>query len=185
MATKKADTAQQSRCENAVSHLSKKGITFLALDFDQTVIDIHTGGRFNGPISELASHVRPVFFHLIHAAHDAGMKIAIVTFSPQVDYIAQVLETHFGFAQEIIIRGRDRSWQYEGNGMMEGKQPFMASAAEELYHKFPDLSIMKKTTLLVDDDPSNIKLALKDGVRGILFNPKKSSRLLDDILKMP
>ncbi len=59
------------------------GINFLALDFDQTVIDIHTGGRFTGSSSELASHVRPIFSSLVNAAHEAGIKIAIVTFSPQ------------------------------------------------------------------------------------------------------
>lgn len=155
------------------------------MDFDKTVIDIHTGGRFNGPVSELASHVRPIFAQLINGAHKAGIKIAIVTFSPQVDHIQEVLETHFTFAHEIIIRGRDQSWQYEGNGMREGKQPFMASAVEELLTKYPDCVITRKTTLLVDDDPNNIKMALEGGVRAILLNPGKSSNLISDILLMP
>lgn len=164
----------------------KEGINFLALDFDQTVIDIHTGGRFTGTVAELASHVRPIFAQLINSAHEVGIKIAIVTFSPQVDHIQDVLETHFtSFAHEIIIRGRDRSWHYEGSGMKEGKQPFMASAVEELITKYPDLNITKKTTLLVDDDPSNIKMALNDGVRGILFNPRRSGNLIGDIMSIP
>lgn len=156
------------------------------MDFDQTVIDIHTGGRFTGSIAELSSHVRPVFSQLINNAHEAGIKIAIVTFSPQVDHIQDVLETHFSFAHEIIIRGRDRSWHYEGSGMKEGKQPFMASAVEELLTKYPDVTITKSTTLLIDDDPNNIRMALNDHVRGILFNPKRScSYLLKDILSIP
>ena len=167
-----------------ITQLSE-GINFLALDFDQTVIDIHTGGRFNGTVTELASHVRPVFSQLINAAHTAGIKIAIVTFSPQVDNICGVLDTHFDFSHEIIIRGRDRSWHYEGSGMKEGKQPFLASAVEELLTKYPDLAITKKTTLLVDDDPNNIKIALNDHVRGILFNPKRSGNLFKDILSIP
>lgn len=155
------------------------------MDFDQTVIDIHTGGRFTGTVSELASHVRPIFSHLIDAAHEAGIKIAIVTFSPQVDQIQEVLETHFTFAHEIIIRGRDQSWQYEGSGMKDGKQPFMASAVEEFHTKHPDLSITKNTTLLVDDDKNNIRKSLEDGVRAILFNPRKGNNLIKDILSMP
>ena len=161
-----------------------EGINFLALDFDQTIIDIHTGGRFNGTIVELASHVRPIFTHIINAAHEAGIKIGIVTFSPQVEQIQEVLETHFPFANEIIVRGRDRSWYYEGNGMKDGKQPFMASAVEELLTKHSDLVITKKTTLLVDDDPDNIRVALNDGVRGILFNPHRSSNLINNMLKL-
>ena len=108
------------------ANTTKGGINFLALDFDKTVIDIHTGGRFSGPVSELSSHVRPIFSNLVNAAHEAGIKLAIVTFSPQVEQIQEVLEMHFSFAHEIIIRGRDRSWQYEGSGMKDGKQPFLA-----------------------------------------------------------
>ena len=102
----------------------------------------------------------------------------------EVDQIQEVLDTHFQFSHEIIIRGRDRSWVYEGNGMKDGKQPFMASAVEEILTKNPDMSITKNTTLLVDDDPTNIKLALKDRVRGILFDPKRSSNLYSQIMRM-
>eukprot|EP00558_Chaetoceros_sp_UNC1202_P010071 CAMPEP_0197240970 /NCGR_PEP_ID=MMETSP1429-20130617/7134_1 /TAXON_ID=49237 /ORGANISM="Chaetoceros sp., Strain UNC1202" /LENGTH=184 /DNA_ID=CAMNT_0042700723 /DNA_START=21 /DNA_END=575 /DNA_ORIENTATION=- len=175
-----------SQYEEAVAHLMNKGINFLALDFDQTVIDIHTGGRFKGTIPELSSHVRPMFSHLISSAHAAGIKIAIVTFSPQTQHIAQVLETLFPeFAHDIVIRGRDHSFLYEGNGMKKGKQPFMASAVEELLTKNTKMMITKNTTLLVDDDPRNIRLALKDGVRAILLNPDRSSLLIGDILDMP
>ena len=158
----------------------------MALDFDQTIIDIHTGGIWKNTINELATHVRPLFRHLIPAAHSAKIKIAVVTFSPQVKHIADLLALHFpDFSHEILIRGRDRSWAYEGNGMKEGKQPFMASAAEEFVATYPKLEITKKTTLLVDDDPNNIKMALKDGVRGIWLNPSKSHYLLKDIMRMP
>lgn len=161
-------------------------INFLALDFDKTIIDIHTGGRFPGTVAELSLHLRPMFFHLISAAHAAGIKIAVVTFSPQVEQISHVLETHFEeFSHEILIRGRDRSWSYEGNGMEEGKQPFMASAVEELESKYSDLNINKDTTVLVDDDPDNIRCAISDGVRALLLNPDQSHGLLDDILRMP
>ena len=127
---------------------------------------------WKGRIDELCTHVRPLFRQLIVTAHSANMKIAIVTFSPQVNHIIEVLETHFpSFASEILIRGRDHSWAYEGNGMKAGKQPFMASAAEEFEEKYPNIEITRNTTLLVDDDANNIRLALKDGVRAIWFNP--------------
>ncbi len=103
----------------------------------------------------------------------------------QVDQIQEVLDTHFPFSHEIIIRGRDGSWQYEGNGMKEGKQPFMASAVEELLTKYPDMNITKNTTLLIDDDSNNINLALNDRVRGILFDPRRSNHLYKHIMKMP
>eukprot|EP00554_Chaetoceros_debilis_P010075 CAMPEP_0194107700 /NCGR_PEP_ID=MMETSP0150-20130528/7519_1 /TAXON_ID=122233 /ORGANISM="Chaetoceros debilis, Strain MM31A-1" /LENGTH=183 /DNA_ID=CAMNT_0038796183 /DNA_START=115 /DNA_END=666 /DNA_ORIENTATION=+ len=177
---------QRQTCEEAVSHLLNKGINFLALDFDQTIIDIHTGGRFKGTTTELARHVRPMFAQLITCAHDAGINIGIVTFSPQVQQIGHVMEIMFPeFAHEIVIRGRDRSFHYEGNGMKEGKQPFMASAVEEIMTKNTNLVITKNTTLLVDDDADNIELALRDGVRAIVLDPDRSQLLVRDIISMP
>lgn len=156
------------------------------MDFDQTIISIHTGGRFKGSIAELSSYVRPLFIDLIRLAYANGIKIAVVTFSPQVDHIARVLENLFPeFAHEIVIRGRNGSFHYEGNGMKQGKQPFMASACEELLTKNREMNISKNTTLLVDDDSNNIRLALSDGVRAILFLPDQSHKLIQDILSMP
>jgi len=168
----------------AVEHLVELKINFLALDFDQTILDIHTGGIWKSGIHELSEHVRPMFHQLIVEAYKANIKIAVVTFSTQVRDISQVLYLHFpDFSQDIVIRGRDMTWFYEGNGRMEGKQPFMASAVEEFQTKY-DIDISKSTTLLVDDDPNNIKIALNDGVRGILLNPKRSELLVHDILRM-
>lgn len=68
--------------------------------------------------------------------------------------------------------------------MKMGKQEHMASAAEELMAK-PALGVTdvrKNSTLLIDDDPRNIKKSLKDGTRAVWFNPRDPNRLLDDIL---
>ena len=65
-----------------------------------------------------------------------------------------------------------------------GKQEHMASAAEELLAK-PALGVSdvsKSTTLLIDDDPKNIRMSLKDGTRAIWFNPREPNDLLDNIL---
>jgi len=174
-----------STCKKAVKHLSELNINFLALDFDQTIIDIHTGGVWKGSVQELADRVRPMFRHIITAAHEANIKISVVTFSPQVNHISDVLSIIFPmFSHEILIRGRDGSWFYEGNGMRDGKQPYMASAAEEFQTKY-DLDITKNTTLFIDDDSNNIRLALKDGVRAIRLRPSNSKALLDNILRLP
>lgn len=61
----------------------------------------------------------------------------------------------------------------------------MASAVEEIMTKNKSMVIARNTTLLIDDDPKNIKLALSDSVRGILLDPDKSELLIDDILDMP
>jgi phosphoserine phosphatase len=78
-------------------------INFLALDFDLTILDIHTGGRWAGSIDELVQRIRPVFAHLIREAHSAGIQIAIVTFSPQVGHIVRVIEKAFPRIHEHIV----------------------------------------------------------------------------------
>ena len=188
-----------SAIQGAVQRLKELEINFLALDFDQTILDIHTGGVYRGTVEELYSHVRPVFVQLIQAAQDANIEVAIVTFSGQTKIIRGVLDwimagehitnipgstnnNHFS-SRRIPIRGGDRSWSYQGKGSMDGKQPHMASAVEELEHRF-NVDITKKSTLLIDDDGRNIRHALREGVRAVWFNPKKPHRLLPEIIKL-
>lgn len=172
---------------SAISKLKEIGINFLALDFDQTILDIHTGGRWRETLEELYPHVRPVFAQLIQAAvEDPDLHVAIVTFSHQANLVKGVLEHIVGpeAAQQIPVRGGDRSWQYKGAGSLDGKQPHMASAVEELESRNGGVQVSKATTLLIDDDVRNIRFALMDGTRALWFNPKKPHFLLQDILKL-
>ena len=104
--------------------------------------------------------MRPLFLHLVPAATRQNIWVATVTFSPQTKYIREVLEYAFPDMAEIVpIWGNDQMWSYVGNGMRMEKQEHMASAAEELMTK-PALGVTdvrKNTTLLIDDDPRNIK----------------------------
>ena len=126
--------------------------------------------------------MRPLFQNLVHSVFDAKIKVVIVTFSSQVRLIEKVLEIIFPeFSDLIPIRGRDYSWSYEGAGSKDGKQDHMASAVQELEARFPDVDISKKTTLLIDDDMNNIKIALREGVRAVWLNPKNSIRLFHDL----
>jgi len=180
------DERLERKCSDAVGKLVDLNINFLAIDFDQTMIDIHTGGRWKETVPELVSHMRPLFLHLVPIATASNIRVAIVTFSPQTKHIREVLEHAFppSIAEIIPIRGNDQTWTYVGNGMKMGKQEHMASAAEELMAK-PALGVMgvsKSTTLLIDDDPRNIKRSLKDGTRAVWINPRDPNRLLSDIL---
>lgn len=160
------------------------GVNFLALDFDQTILDIHTGGVWRGTLPEIFPHVRPVFVDLMRAAQAADLQIAVVTFSHQTFLVRGVLDSVLkDGSTRVPIRGGDRSWTYSGKGSHIGKQPHMASAVEELEHRF-DVQITKKSTLLIDDDPKNIRYALREGVRAIWFNPQKPHRLLQEIRKL-
>lgn len=182
------DEVLERKCSDAMDKIVDLNINFLAIDFDQTMIDIHTGGRWKESAHELAAHMRPLFLHLVPKAARRNVRVAIVTFSPQTTHIREVLEHAFppGVAEAMPIRGNDRTWTYTGSGMRMGKQEHMASAAEELMAK-PMLGVTdvrKSTTLLIDDDPRNIDKSLKDGTRAVWFNPRDPNRLLDDILRL-
>eukprot|EP00816_Leptocylindrus_hargravesii_P013177 CAMPEP_0196808782 /NCGR_PEP_ID=MMETSP1362-20130617/8778_1 /TAXON_ID=163516 /ORGANISM="Leptocylindrus danicus, Strain CCMP1856" /LENGTH=185 /DNA_ID=CAMNT_0042183247 /DNA_START=881 /DNA_END=1438 /DNA_ORIENTATION=- len=184
MSTTTADQNLQIKCEEVVKKMQALNINFLALDFDLTIISFHTGGRpWGGTIEEMSSFVRPMFRHLIPLAHQAGIQIAVVTFSPQVKTISQVLEHLFPhFASSIPIRGHDRSWAVEG--CLHGKQPHMASAIEEIYSNVPDVEITRNSTLLVDDDDNNIDVALNEGVRAIWLDPNHADDFFDDVRQL-
>jgi hypothetical protein len=88
------------------------GINFLAIDFDLTLIDIHTNSKYQKSPNDLALHVRPFFKTFVSTALESGLvsiisyfnltrcgsvglKIAIVTFSSQISLIQNVLDIIF------------------------------------------------------------------------------------------
>ena len=181
------NVSMEKKCSAAVDKLVDCGINFLAIDFDQTMIDVHTGGRWKGTALELTEHLRPVFLHLVPAATNKNIRIAICTFSGQTKTIRDVMEYVFPtIAELIVIRGNDNTWKYHGNGFKRGKQEHMASAAEELLTEqaLGVTDVTKATTLLIDDDPKNIRMSLNDRTRAIWFNPKRPNDLLDNILML-
>jgi len=163
--------------DSTIARLQELGVNLLAIDFDLTLIDVHTGGRWKGSTEELCRRVRSEFRQLIHAAIENDIRVAIVTFSVQVDMVKGVVESVVGpeRATKIPIRGADRSWQYNGSGSQDRKQPFIASVVEELEQR-DGIQITKSSTLLIDDDSKNVTCALNDGTRAVWFNPDKPHR---------
>ena len=165
-------------------HLSEQKVNFLAIDFDQTMVDIHTGGRWPGKAIDLASRLRPSFLKLIPMAIEADFYVAVVTFSPQTRMIADVLHYAFpNYMDRICIRGSDGTWRYEGGGSLDGKQAHMASAVEELRHRF-QADISRASTLLIDDDANNIRTALSEGVRAVWLDPDNADALPQNLLRV-
>lgn len=181
-----ASTRAVNAIDAAIQRIQHVNVNFLAIDFDQTFIDIHTGGLWPGTPDELIPHVRPEFRDLVVAALQTGsIHVAIVTFSKQPALIKGVLDTVLGteLASKVAVRGGDRSWRYEGAGSKDGKQAHMASAVEEL-EQHDNVEITKSTTLLIDDDKRNIRIAMEDGVRAVWFCPSKPHHLLRDLAKL-
>ena len=100
-----------------VAHLKHLGVALLAIDFDLTLVSEHTGGRWIDSSEELSKYVRSFFLKLIPIALEEGLLVAIVTFSPQVSLIKEVLIRSFGrkIAALIPVRGCDGSWDFRGS----------------------------------------------------------------------
>ena len=191
----------EEECRGCVHAIKRIGINFLAIDFDRTLVDCHTQGKWNGSVDALESKVCPFFKMMVPMAIHLGVKVAIVTKSPQVKVIQAVLSSVFpDCGAHIPVRGHpskgDFVWEYQGTGSRAGKQMHMASAAEELnliekenqarrgIRRDNEAIITKNTTLLIDDDYNNITGALNNGVRAIYWVPGNLRTMVEENLAL-
>ena len=78
---------------SVVATMADKGVRVLALDFDKTIVSVHTSGFWRGGTPRLAEHVRPCFVALIKAALDSNrLYVCVVTYSMQPALIYDVLK---------------------------------------------------------------------------------------------
>ena len=83
-----------------MARIQQDGILLVAFDFDMTILDIHTKGRWEGSASDLVPHVRPDMKCLIRNCRDTGIHVAVTTFSSQKELIQEVLQTALGYAHK-------------------------------------------------------------------------------------
>lgn len=153
-------------------------LRILAIDFDATICQVHTYGRWRGSASTLAAHIRPIFVSIIKSALDQDpslLRVGIVTFSGQKDLIRQVLEALFGqeMASRIHLRTALRDWVVPDsyvpqNRKLEGKQPYISSIMQE-YHDETKIQLRPEQVMLIDDDANNIRIASDHGYKTVLF----------------
>ena len=165
------------RCERAARHIKRQNIKLLALDFDLTVIDLHTGGRWKGAYDELSKHVRPEIQCLLNSAFNQNIDAAIVTFSTQIDLIGNVTGQIFP-GQHIPAYG----WY----AAKDGKQTHLVKAINDINAANGNKNISNDTTILIDDDKRNIKKARKDGYHTVRYDPEADNPmfLVESMLNM-
>ena len=120
--------------------LLDRGVRLLALDFDLTLVNLHTEGAWMEGSTDLRPHLRPLFRSLIPAVQQQGIFVSVVTFSGQTDLIRECLAYVAGSAEKaasIIIRGGDSSWKRAPVADGEekhsfGKQQHMRSCCDEI-----------------------------------------------------
>ena len=146
---------------------------------------VHTGGFWKGTEQELAKHIRPVFELLVPMAQEAGIDVAITTFSSQPSLIRKVLALRFkpSVMERIVIRGdgsgsdpRD-SWAHPKGVPDDGKVPHMCSAALAFAivpegtdgQKLVE-ALQNKVAVLVDDDEDNVDAAIHHKMAAVLLH---------------
>lgn len=99
-------------------------IKLIAVDFDMTLVSVHTGGNWMFTARPLATRIRPGFIEFIREAQRHGLFVAIVTFSPQVDLVRNVLKEVFTEkeVERICIRGNTNDWKPHPRCRKEGNQ---------------------------------------------------------------
>lgn len=153
-----------------VDHLVSLGIRLVAIDFDNTLVDVHTEGKWTESSDKLVKRVRPGLKEMMEVALKRHqLKLAIVTQSSQTDLIRKVLKKTFkGDASKIIIRGQDKTWEKIDGVPRGGKQQHIASVKQELEDKH-SMKLEPKEILLIDDDSYNTGVAMCFGVKSLTF----------------
>lgn len=93
-------TEQRSKARDIVLCLQRKNIKLVAIDFDNTLLSIHTSGYYQGTVDNLIEYIRSTFYYFIQEilnspAFGQTLHICIVTFSSQEQLIRKLLELAF------------------------------------------------------------------------------------------
>lgn len=125
------------------------------LDFDKTLVDIHTQNNWNLTIEQLTEHVRPIFLSLINKWINRGNDVAIATYSKQVKLIQKVLKHFFPNHTFVVCGGMPKKFGYGKNGHIK---------------KICDrLKKDKNEVLFIDDDANNVRIASNECINSIHF----------------
>merc|ERR1719231_1466626 len=169
-----------ARAEAFVRQLVEMNVKLLAIDFDLTLISMHTGGRWWGSAETLARSLRPVFKTIVPYAMSLGIEVAICTMSQQAHLVSRVLQLSMPRdcdTGKIAVRGGEKGRLVREDGdldsvLVEGscKQRHIASVVQARLAR-GDSNLQPHEVLLIDDDTMNIQEALENGTRGLLFSP--------------
>lgn len=146
-----------------------------------TLIDIHTGGVWQDIATTLVPHVRPEFQCFVSGLLDHGRIVTVATFSTQTDLILDVIQKAIQhdrvdsiavFGGDDTVAGYERGKQSQLYRSIQYANQAHEPAQNADHPEVPLTTILN--TLLVDDDPANIEVAIADGYRTMQYVPGQS-----------
>ena len=98
--TSKHTAEQRAKSRDIVLGIQRKNIKLIAIDFDNTLLSIHTSGYYQGTVESLLEYIRPSFLYLIQEILDSSafgqtLHVCIVSFSTQEQLIRKLLQLAF------------------------------------------------------------------------------------------
>lgn len=166
-----------------VQKLVSLSIKLVAVDFDLTILNVHTHGNWQFTAKSLSSRVRPAFKQFLTAVLECDqLHVAVVTQSPQVSLVREVLEETLPQSNtgRIHIRGNDGTWRAVKGVSKEGKQQHIESVLSQI-KKEQKIKIKSSEVLLLDDDQKNIASAQSSKMRTLHITGDDS---LDGLLEL-
>ena len=175
------------RVERLVQGLVKKKVKLLALDFDQTLIDIFMS-TYKTSATLIAQHIRPIFVSLINKCMAKDIIVCIVTFSSNTELIASAMELKLNISvsseygklkrNEILLRGLDDTWSKPNSAFLpncwqnitlNGKLGHIAAIVRQLNNKGTYFSprgllVRPSEILYFDDDLNNCECSIKANI---------------------
>jgi hypothetical protein len=149
-----------------LNYLTEKDIKVLTIDFDQTLVMVHTGGQWKSTYQHLSHAVRQFFVELITEALLKEFHVAIVTFSFQVKLIKEVLCYTYG--KEMGNKIKVYGW-YPKLYKEIGKQVHIETCLNDINSE-NNISLTNKNVILIDDDNNNINIAKENNIKTGLLN---------------
>jgi hypothetical protein len=136
---------------------------------------VHTGGNWDGPAADLARRFRPDFACYVAECRRRGIRVGVATFSTQKQLIADVLDLALPVRLDVPVFGGG-----DGAGFRDGKRGQLLlftrrAFAPEGEGGDEEWRRRRSQTLLVDDDPRNVRVAQLDGYATLLYEPGVTS----------
>ncbi|OQR94702.1 ATP-binding Cassette (ABC) superfamily [Achlya hypogyna] len=164
--------------QRIVAGLAARQCRLVCLDFDRTLIDIHTNGDWSSSAAHLATHLRPLFVPLLQHLHAHGVFLAVTTFSPQHELIKEMLRLAMGatVADAIVVRADVATWTLDDDvpdvprhvlADRGHKLPYLVSSAVAV-------GVPVRDAVLIDDDATNLHRVAEFGVHTVWFEPHES-----------
>lgn len=175
---RRASIRDKDALESFVVALKENGIKLLALSFDLTFINIHTGGSYHEGIDQLATHVRNCMRDLVETAVNYNMYVSIVTFNRQPTVIKNLLFKILPkkVASQVYIQANTPEFVMNQNILaahqgaaktkdiseIRGKEDHIDAVVDEIYQRHRD-HIEPGQIILMDTYEDTIRIAKASG----------------------